>query len=245
MKFYRKSLLALVLFFAWNCDNTTTEHDLADNILTDQEKSAGWKLLFDGKTTNGWHKFNEEGIGKSWQVQDGTLYFNPSVEDDGDIVSDEEYDNFEFSIDWKIQACGNSGIMYYVVEDEKYNSVWETGPEMQVLDDTCHPDAKIVTHRAGDLYDLIESKHPAVLPAGRWNRARIVAQNGRVQHWLNDQKVVETEFWTDEWREMIANSKFKDMPDFGTAKKGRISLQDHDNEVWFKNIKIRELKTES
>ncbi|MEM8527769.1 MAG: family 16 glycoside hydrolase [Bacteroidota bacterium] len=218
--------------------------NLADNTLTDAEKAAGWKLLFDGKTTDGWHKFKEEGIGKSWQVQDGALHFNPSVKDGGDIVTDGEYDNFEFSIEWKIQNCGNSGIMYYVVEDEKYDAVWLTGPEIQVLDNTCHPDAKIVTHRAGDLYDLIETKYPTVLPAGQWNRARIVANNGKVEHWLNGRKVVETEFWTDEWREMIANSKFKDMPDFGTAKKGHISLQDHSDKVWFKNIKIRELKTE-
>ncbi|MEL6719431.1 MAG: family 16 glycoside hydrolase, partial [Bacteroidota bacterium] len=217
---------------------------LADNTLTEAEKAAGWTLLFDGKTTKGWRKFKEDGIGKSWQVQDGALYFNPEIKDGGDIVTDGDYDNFELSLEWKIQPCGNSGIMYYVVEDEKYDYVWRTGSEMQVLDNTCHPDAKIITHRAGDLYDLIECKYSTVLPAGEWNRARIVANNGIVQHWLNGRKVVETEFWTKEWREMIANSKFKDMPDFGTAKKGHISLQDHGDKVWFKNIKIRELKVE-
>lgn len=112
---------------------------------------------------------------------------------------------------------------------------------MQVLDNTCHPDAKIQTHRAGDLYDMIECKYETVKPAGQWNQARLVIDNGKAEHWLNGRKVVEYELWTEEWNKMIAASKFKDMPDFGKARKGYISLQDHGDPVWYRNIKIKKL----
>ncbi|MBO6518364.1 MAG: DUF1080 domain-containing protein, partial [Bacteroidia bacterium] len=138
----------------------------------------------------------------------------------------------------------NSGIIYNVVESDEYDYVWQTGPEMQILDNTCHPDAKIETHRAGDLYDMIECKYVNVNPAGQWNRVRLKIDNGKVEHWLNGRKLVAFEMFNDNWTQMIANSKFKDMPDFGKARKGRISLQDHGDKVWFRNIKIRELGKE-
>ena len=164
-----------------------------------------------------------------------------SAKDGGDIITKNEYDNFELRLEWRIGACGNSGIMFNVVEDEKYHSVWLTGPEMQVLDDTCHPDTKYPTHRSADLYDMIECKYVVVRPAGEWNKVRLISNNGKVEHWLNGRKVVEYEMHTDQWRAMVANSKFKDMPDFGLSKKGHISLQDHNDKVWFKNIKILKL----
>jgi len=141
------------------------------------------------------------------------------VKDGGDIITDREFDDFELQLEWKIQSCGNSGIMYYVLEEDQFNNVWETGPEMQILDNTGHPDAKFDTHRAGDLYDLIETKYSTVRPAGQWNHVRIIANNGHLGHRLNGRKVVETQLWDDNWKEMIANSKFKDMPAFGIAKR--------------------------
>lgn len=222
---------------------------LAPNTLSSAEASKGWKLLFDGKTTDGWHNFNKSTIGKSWVVKNGELMLDAKrnaeghwqAPDGGDIVTADEYENFELNIEWKISPCGNSGIIYNITELPKYEYVWHTGPEMQILDDVCHPDTRHVSHRAGDLYDLIPSSYVTVKPAGEWNKVRIIKNQGKVEHWLNGVKIVEYEMYTDKWLEMINRSKFKDMPDFGRAKKGKISLQDHGDIVWFRNIKIREL----
>lgn len=243
---------------SWYTMNAIPENDpLADvpartfsnNTLTSFEERDGWKLLFDGRTTNGWHNFNKSTLGKSWIVEDGALTLNAvrhpdghwQAPDGGDIVADGEYENFELRLDWKIAPCGNSGIIYNVVESADYNYVWETGPEMQILDNTCHPDSRYPTHRAGDLYDLLECQYVSVRPAGEWNSVRIVKQNGKVEHWLNGIRVVSYEMYTDDWLEMIANSKFRDMPSFGRAQKGKIALQDHGDKVWFRNIKIKAL----
>ncbi|MDB4768576.1 DUF1080 domain-containing protein [Saprospiraceae bacterium] len=220
-----------------------------DNELADFEKSAGWELLFNGKDFGSWRNYKKETIGSGWIIDDGAIHLDSrqntdgswSAKDGGDIITKNEYDNFELRLEWRIGACGNSGIMFNVVEDEKYHSVWLTGPEMQVLDDTCHPDTKYPTHRSADLYDMIECKYVVVRAAGEWNKVRLISNNGKVEHWLNGRKVVEYEMHTDQWRAMVANSKFKDMPDFGLSKKGHISLQDHNDKVWFKNIKILKL----
>lgn len=222
---------------------------IVDNQLTEPEKSAGWELLFNGKDMSSWRNFKKETIGTGWMINDNAIHLNSqqnpdgtwSAKDGGDIITKNEYENFELRLEWKIGPCGNSGIMFNVVEEEKYHSVWLTGPEMQVLDNTCHPDTKYPTHRAGDLYDMIECKYVVVNPAGEWNKVRLISKNGKVEHWLNGHKVVEYEMHNDKWKEMIANSKFKDMPDFGLAKKGHISLQDHSDKVWYKNIKILKL----
>jgi cytochrome c len=220
-----------------------------DNQLTDAERKAGWKLLFDGKTTKGWHTYGKKTIGSSWKIADGALMLDVvarqdggwQAQDGGDIVTDGEYENYELRLDWKIAPCGNSGIMFNVTETDKFQYPWQTGPEVQVLDNTCHPDAAIEKHRAGDLYDLISAAPLTVRPAGEWNRVRIRIQNGQLEQWLNGRKVVETTLFTPAWAELIAVSKFKDMAGFGQSRKGRISLQDHGDRVWFRNIKIKEL----
>lgn len=224
----------------------TTAPTFAPNTLTEAEKAAGWKLLFDGKSTAGWHGFNKKPVSKKWVVEDGTLRFNPkaAVDDkNGDIITDEEFANYELRMEWKIAPCGNSGVIYNVVEDPaKYEWCWQTGPEMQILDNACHPDAMFDKHKAGDLYDMIASSLMTVKPGGQWNRARLVNRNGKVEHWLNGRKVVEVDMTGDAWRKLIAGSKFKDMPDFGKKTSGRIALQDHGNDVWFRNVKVRALK---
>lgn len=220
----------------------------AQNTLSKQEKKEGWKLLFDGKTLKGWRNFKSKTIGETWSVSDGAIHLNKTqkegfqVKGGGDIVTENEYENFEFSIEWKIAPCGNSGIIFNVVEAPEYQYVWQTGPEMQVLDNACHPDAKIEKHRAGNLYDLIASATESVKPANEWNVAKIISNKGHLELWLNGVKQVETTMFTPEWEAMIKGSKFKEMPCFGKSKKGRISLQDHGDLVWYRNIKIKELK---
>ncbi len=216
---------------------------LAQNTLTAKEKKQGWKLLFDGKTTSGWRTFNSDKPGSVWKVSNGELYLDKAVKEGrGDLMTDGEFQDYELSLEWKIDACGNSGVIFNVIEDVKYKNTYLTGPEMQVLDNTCHPDAKIIKHRAGDLYDLISCSKETVNPAGEWNHARIISNKANMEFWLNGTKVVEFKMHTPQWDEMVAKSKFNTMPDFGDALKGHIALQDHGDQVWFRNIKIKELK---
>ena len=237
MRYFNDAIFAVLLL---TCISVSSS---AQNKLTDQEKKEGWTLLFDGKTSTGWHTWKSDKVTPRWKVGNGELYLDKGVEaGKGDIVSDKEYQNYELALEWKIAACGNSGVIFNVVEDAKYKNTYETGPEMQVLDNTCHPDAKIIKHRAGDLYDLISCSKETVKPAGEWNQARIVSNNGKMEFWLNGTKVVDFTMHTPEWDKMIAESKFKTMPGFGKALKGHIALQDHGDAVWYRNIKIRELK---
>ena len=242
MKIYLSLLFVCLISISVNAQKEV------NNKLTSKEKKEGWTLLFDGKSTTGWRNFKSDKIGKAWKVMDGALTLDAAnkkewqVIDGGDIVTDKEFENYELKLDWKIEACGNSGIIFNVVEDPKYEYVWKTGPEMQVLDNSCHPDAKIIKHQAGNLYDLIESTTVSVRPAGEWNQARIISNKGHLELWLNNIKQVETEMFTPEWIAMIKGSKFKNELDFGMARKGHIALQDHGNQVWFRNIKIKTLK---
>jgi hypothetical protein len=219
-----------------NNEMTTT-----NNSLTDQEKSEGWVLLFDGNSKGGWHVFKNQTDGAAWKVDDGALHFQPMEKSGGDVVTDQDFDNFDLKLEWKIDTGGNSGIMFYVKEATKYENTYNTGPEMQVLDNARHPDAKIPKHRAGDLYDLIASSPETVKPALEWNQVEIISNNGALEFHLNGTKVLNTTLWDDNWKKMLKASKFKQWPDFGTFKSGKIALQDHGNQVWYRNIKIKKL----
>lgn len=217
-------------------------------LLTETEMAEGWISLFDGKTTKGWHKYGGFPVGSAWKITDGALMLDSTNKKDGKIVdggyilTDEEFENFHLKIEWKIAPGGNSGILYLTNEDTvKFKNPYESAPEMQVLDNDAHPDAKIIKHRAGDLYDLISAVPETVKKAGEWNLAEVVVNNGKLEHWLNGTKVLETTLWDDAWNKMVAASKFKEWPGFGTFKKGKICLQDHENTVWFRNIKIKKL----
>jgi len=209
-------------------------------------KDTGWVSLFDGQTLKGWHGYGKSGAGSAWDVDSGAIHLNSSAkkapENGGDLVSDNEFENFDFKLDWKISKAGNSGIIFLVQEDTtKYKETYYTGLEMQVLDDKGHPDRKLPSHRAGSLYDLIPAKAGAVKPWGEWNHAEIKLNNGKLDLYLNDVNVVSTTLWDDNWKKMVAKSKFKEWPDFGTFKKGHIALQDHGNDVWYRNIMIKKL----
>lgn len=208
--------------------------------------AAPWQVLFDGQSTRGWHSYGETSAGAAWKVEDGALHLDPAAKKQGipgeDLVTDKEYKDFHLMLEWKISAKGNSGIIFYVHDDKaKYPDTYNTGLEMQVLDNDGHEDGKINKHRAGDLYDLIASSTEPVKPVGQWNKAEIVSKGGKLDLYLNDTKVVSATLWNEEWKKLVAGSKFASMPDFSLYKSGKIALQDHGNEVWYRNIKIKEL----
>jgi hypothetical protein len=208
-----------------------------DNTLTDEEKKAGWKLLFDGKTTEGWRGYKKDKMPDGWQVVDGVL---TRAKGGGDIVTIGEFADFEFMADWRIAPKGNSGIMYRVAESEK--APYETGPEYQVLDDAGHGDGNNPLTSAGSIYDVYAPNKKVVKAANEWNHTKIVAKGNHIEHWLNGEKVVEAEIGSDDWNQRIAKSKWKSAAKYAKETKGHIDLQDHGDKVEFKNIKIKELK---
>ncbi len=255
----KKQLLCVLTLFAFAaCNNageptkeTVKTADETTAQLSAGQKEDGWQLLFDGSSLKGWHKYGNKPVGSAWKVADGTLYLDTTkkegwqIKDGGDIVSDAAFENFHLKLEWKISRGGNSGIIFYINEDTtKYDYVWKTGPEMQVLDDSGHSDGKLIKHRAGDLYDLISVTNEAqkpLKPVGEWNLAEIKSVNGKLDFYLNGSNVVSTTMWDDNWKKLIAGSKFGAMPGFGTFKTGHIALQDHGNWVWYKNIMIKKL----
>ena len=206
------------------------------NSLTEQERDAGFKLLFDGKTTKGWRGYKKDHFPAGWIVKDGCLV---RATGGGDIISAEQFENFELKLEWRICAGGNSGIFYRV--DEQVGPPWETGPEMQVLDNTEHHDGRNTNTSAGANYALHAPIHDVTEPVGLFNQTRILVNGNHVEHWLNGVKIVEYELGGPDWQKRVADSKFKQWPQYGRIKKGHIVLQDHGDQVWYRNIKIREL----
>jgi hypothetical protein len=216
------------------------------NMLSEKEKQEGWQLLFNGKDLQGWHSYLQKKPGKAWQVEDGTIFLNKNdksvYEDFADLTTDAEFENFDLKVEWKMDTCANSGIMFYIHESPEYKEPWLTGPEMQIDDLVCGPDHEHKMNRAGTLYDLIAVDSEWLKPSGMWNEYEIKADKGHLQLFENGHKVIETHMWNDHWKELIANSKFKDMPNFGTFRKGHIAFQGTENgKLWFRNIRVKEL----
>jgi hypothetical protein len=206
-----------------------------DNTLTPAEASAGYKLLFDGKTTAGWKGFKTPKPDAGWKIKDGAL--SPDPKTSKDLVTTGSYENFDLSFDWKISPKGNSGLMYHVIPvgDETY----ESGPEYQILDNA-HGEPPL--QRAASLFALYAPTKDMTKPVGQFNHARLVVDHGKVQHWLNGAKVVEYDLGSADFKARVAASKFKQWPQFATGKTGAIALQNHGDDVAFKNLKIKVLK---
>ena len=225
----RLTLLALAAFTAFAFAD-------APNTLSADEQAAGWKLLFDGKTTAGWR-----GIGKSefpakgWVVEDGVLrHINKGG--GGDIVTSEDYESFELTWEWKIGQAGNSGVKYNLPDPEQ-----NIGCEYQIIDDEKHPDGLRggKSHQTAGLYDLIAPADRKTNAVGEWNSSRLIVKGNHVEHWLNGVKTVEFEFGSEALKALIAKSKYKKVPGFGEKRKSPILLQDHGDEVCFRSIKLR------
>ena len=254
-------LLPAIAAIIMSCGHNTHKHDqheanktvkseiIAPNSLTQAEIDDGWVLLFDGKSTDHWRGYQKETFPeKGWIVENGTLKVLSSGRGEagggGDIITKNKYKNFELSLDWKVSEGGNSGI-FYLAQEKPGQPIWKSAPEMQILDNEKHPDAKLGkdgNRAAGSLYDLIPGNMDVVKPAGEWNQVKLLVYNGTVVHWVNGEQVLEYHLWTDDWNNMVLNSKFKDYNDFlNTAEEGYIGLQDHGDDVWFRNIKIKVL----
>jgi hypothetical protein len=222
----------------------------APNTLSSEEKKDGWRLLFDGRTLTGWRGFHRTEPSPGWAVADGAIRKVPAQGElgqaGGDLITVDQFENFEFQIEWKLARGGNSGIKYLVSEELPKTGYSAVSYEYQVLDDDHHPDAKqgIAGNRtAGALYDLIApNASKRARAAGEWNQTRIVKRGTHIEHWLNGVKVVEFEQGGADLKSRIAGSKFKDTAGFGAARRGHILLQDHGDEVFYRNIKIREVK---
>ena len=214
------------------------------NTLTSGEIAAGWVLLFDGETTNGWRDYNGTSLTAPWHVVDGCIQAKGAGSDlDGYIVTEKQYENFELSWDWKLSKGGNSGMLYHVVERPMFNVPYVTGPEYQLIDDDNFEEPLEEWQKLGVDYamHLPDRSIMKVNPAGEWNNSKIVFDNGHVEHWMNGVKILEFEAWSDDWFERKNSGKWANAPEYGLARKGVLCLQDHGSPASFRNIKLREL----
>ncbi|MBB5638981.1 hypothetical protein HDE68_004919 [Pedobacter cryoconitis] len=213
-----------------------------DNELSSEEKAQGYQLLFDGKTLNGWHLYNQGNISSAWVAQNGELICLPGTDaTHGDLVTDQDFENYEFSFDWKISKEGNSGVFINVVERADIPTAWASGPEYQLLEKG-HHDYEKEMKRSGCLYNFSPQLNPAELkPLNEWNHSVIRQQDGKIEFILNGIVTAKENLNSIHWKEAVANTNFKNFPEFGKHLKGRIALQDWNKGISFKNIKIRKL----
>jgi Domain of Unknown Function (DUF1080) len=206
--------------------------------LTAEQRAAGWRSLFDGTTTSAWRGYKSPTFPAGWTIVDGVLTKSGSV---GDLISKEQFGNFELALDWNLSPGGNAGIFYRGTEE--YDHIYWSAPEYQLLDDANHPDGKSRLTSAGAAYALYPSPAGIVKPAGQWNSTLIVVNGNRVQHWLNGQKLLEYELGSPDWEAKVKASKFVEYPKYGRASRGYLGIQgDHDGVLSIRNVRIREIK---
>ncbi len=208
--------------------------DSSDSRLATRDSS--WIALFDGTSLDAWRGYRMDSVPAGWQIQDGTL---ARVGPGADLITREQFGSFELELEWKLAPGGNSGIMFKVTEagDQSY----ETGPEIQVLDDERHSDGGSRLTSAGAAYGLYPAPLGAVKPVGEWNHVRLLVDGTHVQQWLNGTLMADYQLYSDEWKGLVAASKFKQWPGYGMAAEGHIALQDHGDPVWYRNIRIRRI----
>jgi hypothetical protein len=219
------------------------------NTLTPQEKNEGWRLLFDGKTTNGWHKYGEKGvIGSAWRIEDGALMlYTPEragnkAKNGGDIVTDEVFSgDFEFKTDWKISKLANSGVFFFVAEDPQYPEAHSTGLELQVTDNAIFGEGPDNSRRAGDIFGVVSAKVREARPVGEWNQMHVISRQGKLDVFLNGYQIHEIRLNSPQWKSWMEKSSLKDAPVGKGVFSGRIGLQDWGSAVWYRNIKYRQL----
>lgn len=233
-------VLLVGVFAIARADEATEPAETPPNMLLDAEREAGWKLLFDGTTTNGWRGYKAESMPKSWKVIDGSLVSSPAEgEGLGHIVTTEQYDNFELALEWKAAPGGNSGIIYRATEEKE--NPWDSGPEYQILDNTGHIDGNNPLASASACYAVFAPERDLTRPVGQWNQTRIVANGNNVEHWLNGEKVLEYEIGTEKWIAHVKTSRFWATPGWGKSPRGHICIQDYGNPIEYRNIKVRPL----
>lgn len=231
---FRLTLFVFVLFMT----SETIAPSRADAQQTGKTDSGDQTIvLFDGKNLDQWRGYNDEAVGAGWKIEDGILKFDGSG--GGDIITRATFTDFELSFDWAVTEGANSGVMYKVGLGD--SAPYVTGPEYQILDNDKHADGKSKLTSAASLYGLYAADVGKTRPVGEWNTAKIVIKGNHIEHWLNDVRIVDAELGSDDWKERLAKSKFSDWEKFATLSTGHIALQDHGDEVWFRNIRIRPL----
>ncbi|NHA03690.1 DUF1080 domain-containing protein [Mucilaginibacter sp. HC2] len=236
IKFFSMLAISVVIF---NCYAYTTDQS---NKLSAKERAQGWKLLFDGRSVTGWHQYNSQAPFTRWKAKDGQLFCDPLDKAGvGDLITDQEYKNFDLKFEWKLPKGGNSGVFINVLEKKEIPTAWASGPEYQLLDDA-NPDFAKPQSRSGCLYGFAPQKNKVKSkPSDAWNHSEIKQKNGKVQFYLNGVLTAEEDFTSKKWADKVANSHFKGFPEFGKHISGHIALQDWATGISFRNIKIREL----
>ena len=243
---HHASIVSLALLLALLCLATALPARAEEpNTLTQAEKENGWQLLFDGKTTAGWRGYKSATMPAGWKVENGSLLSRHEQGDTtGDIVTADQYDNFELTLEWKMTKGGNSGVLYRATEDGE--QVWETGAEYQILDNTGHMDGLNPLASAGACYAVFAPARDMTKPLGEWNQTRIVAHAKHVEHWMNGEKLLEYDIDTELWRAHVKTSRYYltayGKGSWGLSPKGHIALQDYGGAIEFRNIKIRPVK---
>lgn len=240
--FFLMTALILATSVTGTSAQQTGKNDSSPNTLSQKEKESGWKLLFDGKTFNGWHGYNMKGIPDCWKVEDGIMKMTTvGGQESQDVVTDKNYKSFELKVEFRLTKGANSGIIYHVAENPKYKFPYETGAEYQVIDQDNWPDKLEDWQICGADYAMYPPKVRPYKPLGEWNQVHLIVNGNKVTHILNGKVVVEFEKYSPDWKKLRDSGKWKDFPDYGKFDEGRISLQNHGTHVDYRSVKIKEL----